>query len=123
MSDKFLQGRTALVTGSTSGIGLAIASALAAAGADQDQRALIAPRMKPRIAAQKGRDLRARLQRQQLTRAKPAGVLFHHQFDKTSPHPRGQGGEPGQSGPFGQYAQQIPRLKPRKAAARQPLPD
>jgi len=33
MSDKFLQGRTALVTGSTSGIGLAIASALAAAGA------------------------------------------------------------------------------------------
>jgi 3-hydroxybutyrate dehydrogenase len=33
MSDHFLQGRTALVTGSTSGIGLAIASALAAAGA------------------------------------------------------------------------------------------
>ncbi|QIL20763.1 3-hydroxybutyrate dehydrogenase [Thermomonas sp. HDW16] len=33
MSDNFLQGRTALVTGSTSGIGLAIASALAAAGA------------------------------------------------------------------------------------------
>ena len=33
MSDRFLQGRTALVTGSTSGIGLAIASALAAAGA------------------------------------------------------------------------------------------
>jgi 3-hydroxybutyrate dehydrogenase len=33
MSDKFLHGRTALVTGSTSGIGLAIASALAAAGA------------------------------------------------------------------------------------------
>lgn len=33
MSDKFLQGRTAVVTGSTSGIGLAIASALAAAGA------------------------------------------------------------------------------------------
>jgi len=33
MSDKFLEGRTALVTGSTSGIGLAIASALAAAGA------------------------------------------------------------------------------------------
>ncbi|MDQ3160001.1 MAG: 3-hydroxybutyrate dehydrogenase [Pseudomonadota bacterium] len=33
MHDKFLQGRTALVTGSTSGIGLAIASALAAAGA------------------------------------------------------------------------------------------
>ncbi len=33
MSDTFLQGRTALVTGSTSGIGLAIASALAAAGA------------------------------------------------------------------------------------------
>ena len=33
MSDKFLKDRTALVTGSTSGIGLAIASALAAAGA------------------------------------------------------------------------------------------
>ena len=33
MSDTFLRGRTALVTGSTSGIGLAIASALAAAGA------------------------------------------------------------------------------------------
>ena len=33
MSDTFLAGRTALVTGSTSGIGLAIASALAAAGA------------------------------------------------------------------------------------------
>ncbi len=33
MSEKFLKGRTALVTGSTSGIGLAIASALAAAGA------------------------------------------------------------------------------------------
>lgn len=33
MSDRFLEGRTALVTGSTSGIGLAIASALAAAGA------------------------------------------------------------------------------------------
>ena len=33
MSDKFLKGRTALVTGSTSGIGLAIAAALAAAGA------------------------------------------------------------------------------------------
>jgi 3-hydroxybutyrate dehydrogenase len=33
MSDPFLHGRTALVTGSTSGIGLAIASALAAAGA------------------------------------------------------------------------------------------
>jgi 3-hydroxybutyrate dehydrogenase len=33
MSEQFLQGRTALVTGSTSGIGLAIASALAAAGA------------------------------------------------------------------------------------------
>lgn len=33
MRDKFLKGRTALVTGSTSGIGLAIASALAAAGA------------------------------------------------------------------------------------------
>ena len=33
MSDTFLQGRTALVTGSTSGIGLAIARALAAAGA------------------------------------------------------------------------------------------
>ena len=33
MSDRFLTGRTALVTGSTSGIGLAIASALAAAGA------------------------------------------------------------------------------------------
>ena len=33
MSDQFLQGRTALVTGSTSGIGLAIAAALAAAGA------------------------------------------------------------------------------------------
>ena len=33
MSDNFLQGRTALVTGSTSGIGLAIAHALAAAGA------------------------------------------------------------------------------------------
>ena len=31
--DRFLQGRTALVTGSTSGIGLAIAQALAAAGA------------------------------------------------------------------------------------------
>lgn len=33
MQDRFLEGRTALVTGSTSGIGLAIASALAAAGA------------------------------------------------------------------------------------------
>jgi len=33
MTDTFLQGRTALVTGSTSGIGLAIASALATAGA------------------------------------------------------------------------------------------
>jgi 3-hydroxybutyrate dehydrogenase len=33
MSDRFLDGRCALVTGSTSGIGLAIAQALAAAGA------------------------------------------------------------------------------------------
>ena len=33
MNDRFLEGRTALVTGSTSGIGLAIAQALAAAGA------------------------------------------------------------------------------------------
>lgn len=33
MSERFLQGRTALVTGSTSGIGLAIARALGAAGA------------------------------------------------------------------------------------------
>ncbi|MBW8366260.1 MAG: 3-hydroxybutyrate dehydrogenase [Arenimonas sp.] len=33
MSDRFLEGRTALVTGATSGIGLAIAQALAAAGA------------------------------------------------------------------------------------------
>ncbi|MEO5629771.1 MAG: 3-hydroxybutyrate dehydrogenase [Thermomonas sp.] len=33
MSDTFLKGRTALVTGSTSGIGLAIATAFAAAGA------------------------------------------------------------------------------------------
>ncbi|TXK65707.1 3-hydroxybutyrate dehydrogenase [Alkalisalibacterium limincola] len=33
MSEKFLSGRTALVTGSTSGIGLAIARALGAAGA------------------------------------------------------------------------------------------
>jgi len=33
MNDRFLEGRTALVTGSTSGIGLAIARALAAAGA------------------------------------------------------------------------------------------
>jgi len=33
MSDAFLSGRTALVTGATSGIGLAIAQALAAAGA------------------------------------------------------------------------------------------
>ena len=33
MSDRFLSGRTALVTGSTSGIGLAIAKALGAAGA------------------------------------------------------------------------------------------
>jgi len=32
MTDRFLEGRTALVTGSTSGIGLAIAQALAAAG-------------------------------------------------------------------------------------------
>lgn len=33
MNERFLEGRTALVTGSTSGIGLAIARALAAAGA------------------------------------------------------------------------------------------
>ena len=33
MNDRFLSGRTALVTGSTSGIGLAIATALAEAGA------------------------------------------------------------------------------------------
>ena len=33
MNERFLEGRTALVTGSTSGIGLAIAQALAAAGA------------------------------------------------------------------------------------------
>ena len=33
MNDRFLEGRTALVTGSTSGIGLAIAGALAGAGA------------------------------------------------------------------------------------------
>ena len=33
MSDRFLEGRNALVTGATSGIGLAIAEALAAAGA------------------------------------------------------------------------------------------
>ena len=33
MNDRFLEGRTALVTGSTSGIGMAIAQALAAAGA------------------------------------------------------------------------------------------
>ena len=33
MSDSFLAGRTALVTGGTSGIGLAIAAALAQAGA------------------------------------------------------------------------------------------
>ncbi|MCY6380884.1 3-hydroxybutyrate dehydrogenase [Hoeflea prorocentri] len=32
MSDRFLEGRTALITGSTQGIGLAIAEALAAAG-------------------------------------------------------------------------------------------
>ena len=33
MTDRFLQGRNALVTGATSGIGLAIAQALGAAGA------------------------------------------------------------------------------------------
>src|SRR5690606_39516173 len=33
MSERFLAGRTALVTGATSGIGLAIAEALGAAGA------------------------------------------------------------------------------------------
>jgi 3-hydroxybutyrate dehydrogenase len=33
MDDRFLSGRSALVTGSTSGIGLAIATALASAGA------------------------------------------------------------------------------------------
>jgi 3-hydroxybutyrate dehydrogenase len=34
MSEKYLQGKTAVVTGSTSGIGLGVAQALAAAGAD-----------------------------------------------------------------------------------------
>ncbi len=34
MTEKFLQGRVAVVTGSTSGIGLGIAKALAQAGAD-----------------------------------------------------------------------------------------
>jgi 3-hydroxybutyrate dehydrogenase len=43
MSDPFLQGRSALVTGSTSGIGLAIAQALAAAGAQVGLNGLGAP--------------------------------------------------------------------------------
>ena len=44
MSDRMLSGKTALVTGSTSGIGLGIAKALAAQGANIVMNGLATPK-------------------------------------------------------------------------------